>query len=67
MNPRKIGVPEAEEANLVSKNRTRALSGNVFVENHGVPPTVDCWITSKEIEAPPPFAAWEIETDSGRT
>jgi hypothetical protein len=25
------------------------------------------WITSKEIDAPPPFAAWEIDRDSGRT
>jgi hypothetical protein len=63
----KIGVPEAKEKARVSKNRTRALSPKVLVENHGVPPVVRFWTTSNEREAPPPVAAWEREIVSGRT
>jgi hypothetical protein len=42
------------------------LSGKIEVANHGVP-EVFAWITSKEMDAPPPFAAAEIETVSGST
>ena len=51
--PRAIGVdPEYR----VSKNRTRALSFNVERANQGLP-TERASVTSKEIVAPPPFAA----------
>jgi hypothetical protein len=63
MNPIAIGVPAEYR---VSKNRTRELSGKIEVANHGVP-EVFVWITSKEMDAPPPFAAAEIETVSGKT
>ena len=50
----------------MSKNRTRELSGKIDVANHGVPFVLG-WITSNEIDAPPPLAAAVIDTVSGRT